>query len=570
MTAPSPTPVPWMADAPYAVPRHPAPITLRLDGNEGAPPSPRVLESLSTLTPESLQRYPSPRPLEAALARRFGLSPASVLVTAGGDEGLMRICRAFLGPGRRFGMPEPSFEMIRRYATGTGAEERSLPYPSAGYPTDEVIAACDETTAMVAVVSPNNPTGGVIAAEDLRRLSAALPQVMLMVDLAYTEFSDCDLTDTALALPNAVVFRTFSKASGLAGLRLGYAMGSERWIDVLRGAGLPYPVSSPALTLADAILDDAGSADADIAQIKTARTRITDALERAGLTVYPSQGNFVFARGTDGAWWRDAMAGLGIGIRAWPGNDALRDAIRISCPSTPSETTRLCRAIDTVAKPQAILFDMDGVLADVSRSYRVAIQQTAGRFGVEVSPSDIEAIKACGDANNDWVVTHRLVSAAGVSATLEAVTEAFETLYQGCDNADPLYAQETLIGSRASLTDLKRRYRLGIVTGRPRADAERFLTDFELSDLFDAVVCMEDAPPKPNPEPVTVAMNTLGVERAWMVGDTPDDALAARNVGVLPIGVVAPGVSKAVKTTLLHSGAAVVLEQWDQIQERLS
>ena len=467
-------------------------------------------------------------------------------------------------------MPEPSFEMIRRYATGTGAEVRSLPYPSAGYPTDEVIAACDETTAMVAVVSPNNPTGGVIAVEDLRRLSAALPQAMLMVDLAYTEFSDCDLTQAALALPNAVVFRTFSKASGLAGLRLGYAMGPVRWIEVLRGAGLPYPVSSPALALAGAVLDDVGSAEADIAQIKTARVKIAEALQGAGLMVYPSQGNFVFARGTDGTWWRDAMAGLGIGIRAWPGADGLRDAIRISCPATPEETDRVCRAIATVAKPQAIIFDMDGVIADVSRSYRVAIQQAAGRFGVEVTPTDIEEIKACGDANNDWVVTHRLITAAGVSTTLEAVTEVFEALYQGCDNAIPLYAQETLIGSRASLTVLKRRYRLGIVTGRPRADAERFLTDFELSDLFDVVVCMEDAPAKPSPEPVTVAMNTLGVERAWMIGDTPDDAVAARNAGVLPIGVVAPGVSKSTKTTLLRSGAAVVLEQWDQIQERLS
>ena len=570
MIAPSPTPVPWMAEAPYTVPRHPASITLRLDGNEGAPPSPRVLESLSTLTPESLQRYPSPRPLEAELARRFGLPPGSVLVTAGGDEGLMRICRAFLGPGRNFVMPEPSFEMIRRYATGTGAEVRSLPYPPDGYPTDKVIAACDDHTAMVAVVSPNNPTGGVISAEDLRRLSAALPQVMLMVDLAYTEFSNCDLTQTALTLPNAVVFRTFSKASGLAGLRLGYAMGPERWIDILRSAGLPYPVSSPALRLADAVLNEVDSTETDIAQIKNARRRITEALQRAGLTVYPSQGNFVFARGTDGTWWRDAMAGLGIGIRAWPGDDSLGDAIRISCPATPQETDIVCRAIATVAQPQAILFDMDGVLADVSRSYRVAIQQTAERFGVEVTPTDIEQIKAGGEANNDWVVTHRLVTAAGVSTTLEAVTDVFEALYQGCDSADPLYAQETLVGSRASLTILKQKYRLGIVTGRPRADAERFLADFGLADLFDTVVCMEDAPAKPSPAPVAIALDALAVQRAWMIGDTPDDAVAARNAGVLPIGVVAPGVSKPVKTTLLSSGAAVVLEQWDEIQERLS
>ena len=92
-------------------------------------------------------------------------------MTAGGDEGLMRMCRAFLGPGRNLRLPEPSFEMIRRYATGTKARSAPLPYPRAGYPTDDVIAACDEHTALVAVVSPNNPTGGVISAEDLQGVS---------------------------------------------------------------------------------------------------------------------------------------------------------------------------------------------------------------------------------------------------------------------------------------------------------------------------------------------------------------------------------------------------------------
>ena len=163
-------------------------------------------------------------------------------MTAGGDEGLMRICRAFLGPGRNFVMPEPSFEMIRRHDRDGGGGA-PLPYPADGYPTDAVIAACDEHTAMVAVVSPNNPTGGVISAEDLPPLRCPASS-----DAdggpGLHEFSDCDLIPAALALPNAVVFRTFSKASGLAGLRLGYAMGPVRWIEVLRGAGLPYPFSA--------------------------------------------------------------------------------------------------------------------------------------------------------------------------------------------------------------------------------------------------------------------------------------------------------------------------------------
>lgn len=570
MNRTSPTPNTWLSSTPYAVPRHPAPISLRLDGNEGAPPPKQVLECLQNLTPTSLQRYPSPRPLEAQLAKRFGLEPDSVLVTAGGDEGLMRICRAFLGPERNFVFPEPSFEMIRRFAVGTGVEVRSVPYPSEGYPTEAVLAACDEKTAMVAVVSPNNPTGGIISAADLRRLSTALPQAMLMVDLAYVEFADDDLTQTALQLPNAVVFRTFSKASGMAGLRLGYAMGPARWIQLLRSVGLPYPVSAPALQIASKCLDFNDAPSASVDGLKSARKQLSQTLEQEGIQVFPSQGNFVFARGLDGTWWRNAMAGLGIGIRAWPGGEQLGDAIRISCPSEPMDTARVQRAIITIQRPEAILFDLDGVLADVSESYRAAIRLTAAHFGVVLSPGDIEAVKAKGGANNDWVVTWRLIKDAGVDANLEDVTVTFESFYQGRDDIDPLYRRERFIGCRDTLLQLKSRYRLAIVTGRPRKDAERFLQDTEIEPLFDAVICMEDAPIKPSPEPVQAALAALGVQRAWMLGDTPDDVVAARSAEVLPIGVMAPGASPTTQSTLLASGAAIVLNQWDEIQERLS
>ena len=108
------------------------------------------------------------------------------------------------------------------------------------------------------------------------------------------------------------------------------------------------------------------------------------------------------------------------------------------------------------------------------------------------------------------------------------------------------------------------------MTGRPRKDAERFLQDADIEPLFDAVICMEDAPIKPSPAPVQAALSALGVQRAWMLGDTPDDVVAARSAEVLPIGVMAPGASPTTQSTLLASGAAIVLNQWDEIQERLS
>ena len=571
MTVQEPTPNPWLNTQPYRVPRHPAPVSLKLDSNEGKAPPKRLLDSIEEITPEQLLRYPNPSRLESLLAERFGIDKTRVLLTAGGDEGLMRMCRAFLGPGRNMIFPEPSFEMIRRFAAGTQAEVRTVPYPADGYPTDEVISKCNETTAVIAVVSPNNPTGGVITKDDLQRLSKEVPQAMIMLDLAYIEFAESDLTDVALHLSNVLIFRTFSKAFGLAGLRVGYAMGQEKWITLLRSVGLPYPVSRTALQLAESSLGFSGERDNTIANIRGFRNDITATLKQCNVESYPSQANFVFATGLDGLWWRDAMAGLGIGIRAWPNQRELNQAMRISCPTNAEDTKRLCHAIRTISAPQGLLFDMDGVLADVSKSYRAAIVQTAKHFGVQITTTDIEQAKADGDANNDWVVTWRLLRANGVEVSLEDVTDIFEQLYQGTGTSEALYKQESFIGKAKTLAQLSQKYKIAIVTGRPRRDAERFLQDFGLLSLFDTLVCMEDAAIKPSPEPVRKALQIMNVERAWMLGDTPDDIVAAREAGVLPIGVVPPGVAvEKLSATLLQSGAAVVLEQWDSIVGRLS
>ena len=264
------------------------------------------------------------------------------------------------------------------------------------------------------------------------------------------------------------------------------------------------------------------------------------------------------------------MAGLGIGIRAWPNHPQLDNGIRVSCPTSRTDTDRVCFAIQTIAKPQALLFDMDGVIADVSKSYRQAIIQTAQYFGVRITAQDIERIKAMGNANNDWVVTQRLIEEQNIDVPLKEVTRIFEQQYQGNDTAEGLYKKEQLIGDRNVLYTLQKQYKLAIVTGRPRNDAQRFLKDFALTDLFDTVICMEDAPLKPNPEPVQKALSELGVTRAWMIGDTPDDIIAARSSRVVPIGVIPPGVNPNPLTlTLLKAGAAIVLNRWDDIMERL-
>ncbi len=511
----------------YAVPRASAPIDLYLDSNEGAPPPSGLLEAVDLV--ETLRRYPDTGPLERQLAERLGIDPDRVLVTAGGDDAIDRLCRVWLGSGGKLVFPVPGFEMVDRYARLAGGQIVRVPWMEAAFPVNEILGVPDP--AVVVITSPNNPTGAVVSADQLRQISVGAPDALLMVDLAYCEFADEDLTETALELDNAVVIRTMSKAWGLAGLRVGYALGSPDNISKMRAVGPPYAVSGLSLAVATAALRREDSMCEYVSRVRSEREFLCDRLTAHGAQVRASQANFVYGEVRDPLWVRDALAALGIGIRAFPGRRGLERAIRVSCPGSDDGLTRLTDALAAAMDPQALLFDMDGVLVDVSLSYRRAIVQTAASFGVTVSPEDIATAKRSGDANNDWILTTRLIRRAEVDVSLEEVTAAFEERYQGS-----LWRAETPLVSREVLQRLAGRLPLAVVTGRPRKDALRFLEWAGLTDLFAAVITMEDAPAKPDPAPVLLALRRLGVSRAWMVGDTVDDLRAARGAGVVPIG----------------------------------
>lgn len=220
----------------------------------------------------------------------------------------------------------------------------------------------------------------------------------------------------------------------------------------------------------------------------------------------------------------------------------------------------------SISQPDGILFDLDGVIANVAGSYRECIIRTAADFGCEVNLEDIDAAKRLGNANDDWILTRDMLAIRGVGAALEDVIQRFQGHYLGVPGLAGLCERETLLIEPDLLRDVTQRYPSAIVTGRPRKDAKRFLQAYRIEECFRYVVAMEDAPSKPSPDGIRLAMGELGLDSPWMIGDTPDDMNAAVAAGITPIGVASgPGYEKN-KNALLASGAVVVFSDINDIK----
>ena len=345
---------------PYSVGRPPFETDLTLDFNES-------LEALpvSGSAPEASNAhlYPWTAQLEVQLAQRMGVDPERVIVTCGADDALERSVRSVCCPGRRAVMIKPTYGMPWRYAITSGAEIIAVPWWRGSFPVDEVCDAAGNDAALIFLVSPNNPTGSVITREEFTAVAERLPRTLILHDQAYREFADpeFDLTETALAYPNVVLVRTFSKAWGGAGLRVGYAVGDARIVDWLRRIGQPFPVSRLSLELLEVTLASAAEPSIErIDRIRLERDRLTQLLADLGAEPVPSQASFVLARFNDASWLRTAMAALGIAIRGFPGRSALDNWLRTTLPGNTAAFVRLTGGFRTVLRPDALVFHLGG------------------------------------------------------------------------------------------------------------------------------------------------------------------------------------------------------------------
>jgi histidinol-phosphate aminotransferase len=268
---------------------------LRLDFNENTfGSSPRVIERLRTLTAEGLTKYPEREPAERIVAKHFGLQTEQVLLTNGVDEAIHLMCCAFLEAEDEALIATPSFFMYDVSVQMMTPHLRKVQADATlEFPFERFMAAITERTKLIIVASPNNPTGAVVSREHLLAIAAAAPQAVLMVDEAYYHFDGASVMGDLARVSNMIVARTFSKAYGLANLRIGMLAGNPELLKYVRKVSSPYNVNGVALDCLPVALADEEYVAWYSEQVRVGRERMMDGLRELGVPFFPSHANFV-------------------------------------------------------------------------------------------------------------------------------------------------------------------------------------------------------------------------------------------------------------------------------------
>ena len=325
---------------------------IRLDFNENTfACSAAVLDALGRVSRAELTMYPEREHVERIAASHLGLKPAQVLLTNGVDEAIHVLCQTYLGPGDEMLLPVPTYSMYAVYASGTDASLVEVPAgPGFSFPLEALLARITPATKLIAIANPNSPTGQAVSREDILRIVAAAPHAIVLVDEAYFHFHGHTVMDLIGTVPNLIVARTFSKAYGLAGLRLGLLAASEEQMQWLRRVISPYSVNSLALVCLPAALADQPYIDWYVAEVLAARTEFTAALDRMGFRYWPSQANFVLTSiGPQHAEFSRAMRERGILVRDRSADPGCDGCVRITV-GTREHTAKGATAMADVLK----------------------------------------------------------------------------------------------------------------------------------------------------------------------------------------------------------------------------
>ncbi len=316
---------------------------------------PRTRAAIDAALPE-IARYPDGNgyELKLALSRRYGVDMSSIVLGNGSNDVLELVAAAFLGPGRAAVMSQHAFAVYPLATQARGARSIVVPAKSYGHDLEAMARAIDDETYVVWAANPNNPTGTLARPDELEAFMRKVPErVLVVLDEAYNEYIKPDLrADTVKWLkrhPNLIVTRTFSKAYGLAGLRVGYGLAHPSVADVMNRVRQPFNVNSLALAAAAAALDDMEFVARSYVLNLQGMAQLEEGARRLGLDFIPSYGNFLTIRVGKAPEMYKRLLRRGVIVRPVGGGYGLPEHLRVTI-GTQAENDKFLGALAAAMK----------------------------------------------------------------------------------------------------------------------------------------------------------------------------------------------------------------------------
>lgn len=515
----------------------------RLDFNENSlGPSKKVKELLESIRLEELSMYPTYGELKKRLAEYSGVYEENIIATNGSDEAIDLVMRCFVERGAKVVIPSPSFKMFYIYAQAAEAKIKKVPYEKDfGFPTEKVLNEIDDGTSLVVLCNPNNPTGTIIPKEDIERIleKAVGADCFVLVDEAYYEFSGESVVDLLEKYENLIITRTFSKAFGLAGIRLGYLLTGKENVEVIERMKSPYNVSRLTAKIGCCALEDVEYVRDYVSEVREAKKELERFFEEREIKTVASEANFILVEfGKRKNFVFRQLMNEKILVRDVSKQEMLKEYLRVSV-GTKRQTGELIDKLRKILDKPLLVFDLDGTLIDVSNSYRKAIKETVKEFsGKTVCDEEIQELRDTGNFNNDWKLSAELLIRRSKGVSFEKIKKKFQEIYLGND-FDGVILNEKLFVERKKLEKLAEEYCLAVLTGRPREEALFALKRFGVLDLFSDLVCLEDVKGelKPNGFGLELVRERFKCKDLVYFGDSKEDELCAENADAEFVGV---------------------------------
>ncbi len=525
---------------------------VRLDFNENTEGFPWAAPGLPL---ETTAVYPEYGPLLEKISAYFGLDASRILLTNGAGEGLFLASFTFLEPGEDAAVTSaPTFSLIPHFLRIVGAQLVEVPCTeTCDFDTAGIEASLGKGAKLAVFASPENPTGAVLGPETVKRWALRFPGTLFVIDEAYGEYGAPSALPHLDACPNLLVLRTFAKAFGMAGLRLGVALGDPGVIEAMARVKLPYSVNAAAVSVAMALLDRAGEVKESAASTMARKDALARELARRGWPTVKGHANFLLLdAGLDAAPLTAFCRERGVLLRDRSALAGTAGKVRVTA-GTEGEHERLLDCLDAFREKRALILDLDDTLVDTSASYDAAVASLVQEgSGAPLEAGELASLRAEGGFNDDWDAAKELLRRRGVETEINRIARRGKAIYLASARE-----REFLLVPVESLRRLGRFRRLLLYTGRTRDEYEPVWGD-TLTPLFERVACKDDLPglpPKPAPDQLRALMREQGIEGGAYVGNLVDDMRAATGAGLTAVAVA----TTHDEETLRAGGAEAVL-----------